>query len=221
MPFIAPVTCRVTVPRPGCHPLYEIQLFGPLEVRTRGVRLSGGDLGGDAPRHILALPALRGKVRTAEPADLVWQGRPPTGHPATLEGQLSLLRHHLDPGGSVRDSIITASNGGYALVAGRVHVDVARFDELVAAAAHRPARGALRPLTAAAHVAARPLLEDVAEPEWAAQPGRPRWSWHAACSPSTPRRPGRTGSCAPPVTLITRVSHSPHKPYGSVARPGN
>ena len=155
--------------------MYEIQLFGPLEVRTRGVRLSGGDLGGDVPRHILALLALRGKVRTAELADLVRQGRPPTGHPATLEGQLSLLRHRLDPGGRVRDSIITASNGGYALVADRVRVDVARFDELVAAASHRPARGALRPLTAAAHVATRPLLEDVTEPDWAAQ-ARQRYS---------------------------------------------
>ena len=149
--------------------MYEIQLFGPLEVRTRGVRLSGGDLGGDAPRHILALLALRGKVRKAELAQLVWQGRPPTGHPATLEGQLSLLRHRLDPGGSVRNSIITASDGGYALVPDRVRVDVARFDELVAAASHRPARGALRPLTAAAHLAARPLLEDVAQPPWATQ----------------------------------------------------
>lgn len=149
--------------------MYEIQLFGPLEVRTRGVRLSGSDLGGNAPRHILALLALRGKVRKAELAELVRQVRPPTGHPATLEGQLSLLRHRLDPGGSVRDSIITASNGGYALVADRVRVDVARFDELVAAAAHRPARGALRPLTAAAHLADRPLLEDVTEPGWAAR----------------------------------------------------
>jgi DNA-binding SARP family transcriptional activator len=149
--------------------MYEIQLFGPLEVRTRGVRLSGADLGGDAPRHILALLALRGKVRKAELAELVWQGRPPTGHPATLEGQLSLLRHRLDPGGSVRNSIITASNDGYALVADRVRVDVARFDELVTAASHRAARGALRPLTAAAHLAARPLLEDVTTPGWAAQ----------------------------------------------------
>ena len=122
----------------------EIQLFGPLEVRTRGVRLSGGDLGGNASRHILALLALRGKVRTAELAELVRQGRPPTGHPATLEGQLSLLRQRLDPGGSVRDSIITVGNGGCALVADRVRVDVARFDELVAAASPRPARGAAR-----------------------------------------------------------------------------
>jgi len=149
--------------------MYEIQLFGPLEVRTRGVRLSGDDLGGDAPRHILALLALRGKVRKDELAELVWPGVPPAGRRAILEGQLSLLRHRLDPGGSVRHSVITASNGGYALVADRVRVDVARFDELVAAASHRPARGALRPLTAAVHLAARPLLEDVTQPEWAAQ----------------------------------------------------
>jgi hypothetical protein len=34
--------------------MYEIQLFGRLEVRTRGVRLTGDDLGGPRARHILA-----------------------------------------------------------------------------------------------------------------------------------------------------------------------
>jgi DNA-binding SARP family transcriptional activator len=149
--------------------MYEIQLFGRLEVRTRGVRLTGRDFGGLKPRHILALLALRGDLHKAELTDLLWAGRPPANHQATVESYVSLLRRRLDPTGSARDSVITTRNGGYALVADRVRVDVARFDELVAAAAGRPAVRALRPLTAAAYLAGRPLLEDVEHPEWATE----------------------------------------------------
>ncbi|MGW4945435.1 AfsR/SARP family transcriptional regulator [Actinoplanes sp. NPDC004185] len=149
--------------------MYDIQLFGRLEVRTRGVRLTGRDFGGVKPRHILALLALRGDLHKAELAELLWGGRPPAGHQATVESYVSLLRHRLDPDGQTRDSVITTRNGGYALVADQVRVDVARFDELVAAASGRTAGRALRPLTAAAHVAARPLLEDVEQHAWADQ----------------------------------------------------
>jgi DNA-binding SARP family transcriptional activator len=149
--------------------MYEIQLFGRLEVRTRGVRLSGRDFGGVKPRHILALLALRGDLHKADLTELLWSGRPPANHQATVESYVSLLRHRLDPAGSARDSMITTRNGGYSLVAERVRVDVARFDELVAAAAGRTASRALRPLTAAAHLAGRPLLEDVADPDWATE----------------------------------------------------
>jgi DNA-binding SARP family transcriptional activator len=149
--------------------MYEIQLFGRLEVRTRGVRLTGHDFGGDKPRHILALLALRGDLHGSELSDLLWSGRPPAGHQTTVEGYVSLLRHRLDPAGDTRDSAITSRDGGYSLVAERVRVDVDRFDELVAAASGRPAGRALRPLTAAAHLAGRPLLEDVEHPEWATE----------------------------------------------------
>jgi DNA-binding SARP family transcriptional activator len=149
--------------------MYDIQLFGRLEVRTRGIRLTGRDFGGIKPRHILALLALRGDLHKAELAELLWGGRPPANHQATVESYVSLLRHRLDPDGHTRDSVITTRNGGYALVADHVRVDVARFDELVAAASGRTAGRALRPLTAAAHVAARPLLEDVERHDWANQ----------------------------------------------------
>jgi DNA-binding SARP family transcriptional activator len=147
--------------------MYDIQLFGRLEVRTRGLRLTGRDFGGVKPRHILALLALRGAMPKAELTELLWDGRPPADHVATVESYVSLLRHRLDPAATVRDSVITASNGGYALVADRVRVDVARFDELVTAAHGRTARRALPPLTAAAHLADRPLLVDE-QPDWAA-----------------------------------------------------
>jgi DNA-binding SARP family transcriptional activator len=146
--------------------MYDIQLFGRLEVRTRGVRLAGRDFGGVKPRHILALLALRSSVHKAELTELLWEGRPPANHVATVESYVCLLRHRLDPTATARDSVITTSNGGYALVADRVRVDVARFDELVAAAGGRTAHRALPPLTAAAYLADRPLLVDE-QPAWA------------------------------------------------------
>jgi DNA-binding SARP family transcriptional activator len=138
--------------------MYEIRLFGPLVVRTRGVRLAGHDFGGVKPRHILALLALRGPLHADELAELLWDGRPPADHPRVVQGHVSLLRRRLDPRTPARESVIAAGNGGYALVTERVRVDVARFDELLAAATGRTAVRALPPLTAAAHLADRPLL---------------------------------------------------------------
>jgi DNA-binding SARP family transcriptional activator len=138
--------------------MYDIRLFGRLEVRTRGVRLAGRDFGGVKPRHILALLALRGALHADELTELLWNGRPPANHVAGVQSYVSVLRHRLDPDGHVRDSVIATAAGGYALVADRVRVDVARFDELVTVAAARTAGRALPPLTAAAHLADRPLL---------------------------------------------------------------
>ncbi|HEV8570236.1 MAG TPA: bacterial transcriptional activator domain-containing protein [Actinoplanes sp.] len=138
--------------------MYDIRLFGRLEVRTRGVRLAGRDFGGVKPRHILALLALRGRLHTDELTQLLWDGRPPANRAVKLERYVSVLRHRLDPYGPARESVIARAGGGYALVADRVRVDVARFDELVTAAAGRTAGRALPPLTAAVHLADRPLL---------------------------------------------------------------
>jgi hypothetical protein len=142
--------------------MFEIQLFGRLEVRTRGIRLSGAGFGGDRPRLLLALLALRGEMSTSELSELLHAPK------KTIEADLSVLRHHLEPGGSPRDSVIVGHRGRYVLDSDRVRVDVARFDELIAAAAGRPAERAVKPLTAAAFVASRPLLEDEDAP-WAAE----------------------------------------------------
>jgi DNA-binding SARP family transcriptional activator len=150
--------------------MYDIQLFGRVEVRTRGVRLSGRDFGGIKPRHILALLALRGPLAKSELTELLWDGHPPANHKATVESYVSVLRRRLDPSGGTRESAVaTRSGGGYELVADKVRVDVARFDQLVAAATGRTATGALRPLTAAAHLAGRPLLEEENRSDWAAE----------------------------------------------------
>jgi DNA-binding SARP family transcriptional activator len=137
--------------------MYEIRLFGPLQVRTRGIRLAGRDFGGPVQRHILALLALRGELSSDVLTDLLWNGRPPADHREAVRDHVALLRHKLDPE-AASEPVITSTGHGYALVAERVRVDVARFDELIAAAGRRTGSRALPPLVAATHVAGRPLL---------------------------------------------------------------
>ena len=142
--------------------MFDIQLFGFVEVRTRGIRLVGTDFGGDRPRHLLALLALRGEVSTSELADLLRITK------KDVETDMSVLRDRLEPGVAARDSVVVGHRGRWSLDPERVRVDVARFDELITAAAGRPAERAVKPLTAAAFLASRPLLEDEDEP-WAAE----------------------------------------------------
>ncbi|WP_245674134.1 hypothetical protein [Actinoplanes rectilineatus] len=115
-----------------------------------------------APRHLLALLALRGDRSLVELGDLL--GVPPT----TVEDDLRVLRDRLEPGVEGRDSVISHRQDRYGLVADQVRVDAARFDELLAAAANRPAARAGRPLAAASFLASRPLLEDE-DAGWAAE----------------------------------------------------
>jgi hypothetical protein len=142
--------------------MHDIQLFGVLEVRTRGIRLSGDDFGGARPRHLLALLALRGEWSLVELADTLEVSL------STLKEDLGILRDRLEPGVHRRDSVITSRRGRVGLAPDRVHVDTATFDQLVAAAAERPPARAARPLAAAAFLASRPLLEDEDAP-WAAE----------------------------------------------------
>ncbi|WP_229073032.1 hypothetical protein [Actinoplanes sp. DH11] len=142
--------------------MFDIQLFGRLEVRTRGIRLGGDDFGGERPRHLLALLALRGDRSFVELAGLL-------GGPVdAVRADVAALRDSLEPGVRDRDSVVTSRRGRLRLVPDRVPVDTATFDELIAAAAGRTAERAARPLTAAAYLASRPLLEDENAP-WAAE----------------------------------------------------
>ena len=142
--------------------MFDIQLFGRIEVRTRGERLSGADFGGDRPRHVLALLALRGEASISELADVLGTSK------KSVEADLSVLRAHLEPGINPRESVILVHRGRLRLDPDRVRIDVARFDELIALAAGRAPERAVKPLTAAAFLATRPLLEDEDEP-WAAE----------------------------------------------------
>ncbi|GIE81526.1 hypothetical protein Aph02nite_74760 [Actinoplanes philippinensis] len=142
--------------------MHDIQLFGVLEVRTRGIRLSGEDFGGARPRHLLALLALRGEWSLVELADTLGVSA------TTLNDDLGILRDRLEPGVGHRDSVITSHQGRVGLARERVHIDTVTFDQLVAMAAERPPARAARPLAAAAFLASRPLLEDE-DAVWAAE----------------------------------------------------
>ncbi|SDT68597.1 hypothetical protein [Actinoplanes derwentensis] len=142
--------------------MHDIQLFGRLEVRTRGIRLFGDDFGGAGPRQLLALLALRGEWSLVELADTLGV------RTDTVKADLGILRDHLEPGVRRRDSVITTQRGRARLRTDRVHVDTATFDQLLATAAGRPPDRAARPLAAAAFLASRPLLEDEDAP-WAAE----------------------------------------------------
>jgi hypothetical protein len=142
--------------------MFDIQLFGRLEVRTRGECLAGDDFGGDRPRHLFALLALRGEASISELAELLGTTK------KAIENDLAVPRQHLEPGSTPRESVVVTHRNRVALDQDRVRVDAARFDELISAAAGRPAHRAIKPLTAAAFLATHPLLEDVDEP-WAAE----------------------------------------------------
>ncbi|MBL7260395.1 AfsR/SARP family transcriptional regulator [Paractinoplanes lichenicola] len=142
--------------------MFDIQLFGRVEVRTRGVLLAGTDFGGDHPRRILALLALRGEMSTSELAGVLGEKK------KSVESDMSVLRDHLEPGTRPRDSVVRRRDGRWSLDPDRVRIDVARFDELITAALGRPAERRVKPLTAASFVACRPLLEEEDLP-WAAE----------------------------------------------------
>ena len=142
--------------------MHDIQLFGRLEVRTRGIRLHGDDFGGVRPRHLLALLALRGELSLVDLADTLGVST------ATVKHDLEILRERLEPGARRRDVVLSVHRGRARLLPERTHVDTATFDELVAIAGERTAARAARPLAAAAFLASRPLLEDEDAP-WAAE----------------------------------------------------
>jgi hypothetical protein len=159
--------------------MFDIQLFGRFEVRTRGECLTGDDFGGVRPRRLLALLALRGEASIKELAELLGTSK------KSVESDLAVLRGHLEPGSTPRDSVVVTHRNRVSLHPDRVRVDVARFDELITAAARRPAERAVKPLTAAGFLANRPLLEDEDAP-WAAEA---RAEYRAKLVMAGPRNP--------------------------------
>jgi DNA-binding SARP family transcriptional activator len=136
----------------------EIRLFGATEVRTSGVRLGAGDLGGVKHRHILQLLTLHRGLSKNELAELLWQGAPPREYVATLESYVSALRRRLDPSSPARRSVVRTRTGGYVLDESRISADVWRFADLRSTAAGAPATHALALLEEAVRLAGDPLL---------------------------------------------------------------
>lgn len=147
----------------------RINILGETEVvRDRGT-LRLRDFGGVKTRRILEILVLhRGQsVAKDQLAELLWEGRPPADHIATLESYVSVLRSRLEPGVGRGKSVIVTGNGAYALDCSRVSVDLDEFDELLHASTGQPVREARRSLLAALDLARGPVLSHEPYVGWA------------------------------------------------------
>jgi DNA-binding SARP family transcriptional activator len=149
--------------------MLHVRLFGTTSVLDSTRVLGPGDFGGLKPRRILEALALhRGhQVSKDRLADVLWAGRPPPDHMATLESYVSLLRRRLQPGTSLRHSAIRTVPRGYLLDPVTVRTDLDVFDELVAGADERTDASARRLLDRASALASTELLASPDETPWA------------------------------------------------------
>jgi DNA-binding SARP family transcriptional activator len=157
--------------------MIDISLFGVARVTDLGRQATVTDFQGVKPRQILYLLALNeGRPLPKERlADLLWNGQPPSSWCSTLEGYVSLLRHALQPGISVRDSVVQTRSGSYLLNPDSVHIDVARFDELIRRAASEPPKRALESLRGAMDLVRGEILDGERCLSWVAD-ARLRWA---------------------------------------------
>lgn len=120
----------------------EIRLLGPLEVRKEGATL---ELGGTRSRSLLALLCLnRGAVVPIDViVDQLWGESPPTTARHMVAVYVSKLRK------CIGDGVLVTQSPGYALRLGPDHVDIARFERLVATGRQALAEGAPGPAEAA------------------------------------------------------------------------
>jgi DNA-binding SARP family transcriptional activator len=115
----------------------EIGLLGPLRVRCDGavVPVPAGK-----QRAVLAALVLQaGRVVPAvELAELAWAPEPPPTAPAALRNNVTRLRRALGPAGA---QLIQTRPGGYLVMPGECELDLARFDEELAAARRAAGEG--------------------------------------------------------------------------------
>lgn len=142
-------------------------MLGPLEVVDEDgvVRLGGGK-----ERSLLALLLLHAGeiVSTDRIVDELWPDEPPAQAAKTVQVYVSRLRRRLG-----EDRIVTRSPG-YGLVLGSSSLDIARLEQLIAAARDEPPRAATALLREALSLFRGPVLADVAH-EAFAQPAIQRW----------------------------------------------
>jgi DNA-binding SARP family transcriptional activator len=147
----------------------EARLFGPIELADGSRRLGPRDMGGRKAKQVLELLlTARGHSVTKDRlADRLWGEALPKRAFAALENYVSLLRRQLDRVGRGRDLVVTEP-GGYRLAAGRVDLDLDRFDERITAAGRTGTRMARMLLDEAVAAGARgEVLEDEPYAEWA------------------------------------------------------
>lgn len=144
-----------------------IRLFGATRVTlVDGTSLAADQLGGVKSRQLLEILALSPGVPLGKDmlAELLWQGRPPRTHLATLESYVCVLRRILRSSAGPR-GVLATTTGGYLLDPSRVSVDAVTVRELLAEAAS--GRGDLSSMEAALALATEPLLASDAGADWA------------------------------------------------------
>lgn len=120
----------------------EIRLLGPLEVRRSGETVS---LGGALPRALLALLSLNRAVVVSNDllVDQLWGESPPPTARHMVAVYISSLRKRLG------DGVLLTRAPGYVLVLDPEHLDIARFEWLLASGRQALAERAPAPAAAA------------------------------------------------------------------------
>ena len=117
-------------------PQVDIRLLGPVAVAVGGRDVV---IGSPKQRVVLAMLALSHRVSLDALAEELWRETPPASVAATVHTLVSRLRRALEvAGGGVT---IHSDAGSYVMDLDRCRVDVARFQELVAAGRQRRATG--------------------------------------------------------------------------------
>ncbi|MGN6429589.1 MAG: BTAD domain-containing putative transcriptional regulator, partial [Gaiellaceae bacterium] len=144
----------------------EFRILGKLEVRDRGRLI---ELRRRKPRALLAVLLLRSRqfVSADELVDALWGADSPPTARAALQNYVSQLRAALGPG------VIESGPGGYMLDVVPAQVDVARFEQFVAASRATQGEERVEKLRAALELWRGPPLADLAyEPFAALEIGR-------------------------------------------------
>lgn len=108
----------------------QVTLFGTTTVHGGTGPVS--DLGGVKPRQILEILAVAAgdPVSKERLADMLWEGRPPRSHLATLESYVCVLRRGLAAGDRRGSGIVTVPQG-YRLDPSLLQVDLTGFRSLL------------------------------------------------------------------------------------------
>lgn len=147
--------------------VYEVHLFGAIELRT-GERVVGPrDFGGIKPKQIFELLVLArgGRVSKERLAEQLWDGALPQNVSATLETYVSVLRRVLATDGQ-RTPIVT-ERGAYRLDWSAFDLDLDRFDEFTREAPGTERRARRASLERAIDLAVGQVLEDEPYSGWA------------------------------------------------------
>ncbi len=148
----------------------RINVLGETEVISDDRVLTVSGFGGVKTRQILEILVLhrRQSLSKERLVDLLWEGRPPRDHMATLESYVSVLRARLQPGVARGESVIVTGPGSYSLDCTRVSVDLDDFDRLVELDKGLSDKAGRARLLEALALVRGPLLSHELYGEWAA-----------------------------------------------------